>query len=135
MSEAVLFAPTQHRVDVEFRRGAFEKSGGGSAEVIVPNSVDGSEQSDRRGLTNDDSGFLEPNRDGPGTYAFHTYGRPEAVRLLPLSALLRRYPRAIRDLARTIADNEIRPVADIIEECAQGCLDRLADVAAAYPSP
>jgi len=37
---------------------------------------------DRRGLTNDDSGFLEPSRDGPGTYAFHTYGRPEAVRLL-----------------------------------------------------
>lgn len=37
---------------------------------------------DRRGLTNDDSGFLEMNRDGPGTYAFHTYGRPEAVRLL-----------------------------------------------------
>jgi len=37
---------------------------------------------DRRGLTNDDSGFLEPNKDGPGTYAFRTYGRPEAVRLL-----------------------------------------------------
>jgi zinc protease len=37
---------------------------------------------DRRGLTNDDSGFLEANRDGPGTYAFHTYGRPETVRLL-----------------------------------------------------
>ncbi len=37
---------------------------------------------DRRGLTNDDSGFLEPNRAGPGTYAFHTYGRPESVRLL-----------------------------------------------------
>jgi zinc protease len=37
---------------------------------------------DRRGLTNDDSGFLEMNDDGPGTYAFHTYGRPEVVRLL-----------------------------------------------------
>lgn len=37
---------------------------------------------DRRGLTNDNSGFLEPSRDGPGTYAFHTYGRPEVVRLL-----------------------------------------------------
>ena len=37
---------------------------------------------DRRGLTNDDSGFLEMNRDGPGTYQFQTYGRPEVVRLL-----------------------------------------------------
>ena len=35
---------------------------------------------DLRGLTNDDSGFLEPNQDGPGTYGFRTYGRPEAVR-------------------------------------------------------
>jgi predicted Zn-dependent peptidase len=35
-----------------------------------------------RGLTNDNSAFLEPSVRGPGTYSFHTYGRPEAVRLL-----------------------------------------------------
>jgi len=37
---------------------------------------------DRRGLTNDDSGFPEPGFRGPGTYSFRTYGRPEVVRLL-----------------------------------------------------
>lgn len=37
---------------------------------------------DMRGLTNDDSGFPEPNFRGPGLYSFRTYGRPEAVRLL-----------------------------------------------------
>ncbi len=37
---------------------------------------------DRRGLTNDDSGFLEPGIRGPGRYTFRTYGRPEVVRLL-----------------------------------------------------
>jgi zinc protease len=35
-----------------------------------------------RGLTNDNSGFLEPGINGPGSYSFRTYGRPEAVRLL-----------------------------------------------------
>ena len=35
-----------------------------------------------RGLTNDNSSFLEPAVRGPGTYTFQTYGRPEAVRLL-----------------------------------------------------
>jgi enoyl-[acyl-carrier protein] reductase II len=29
--------------------------------------------------------------------------------------------------------NDIRPVADIIEDCAHGCLDRLAELADAYP--
>ena len=37
---------------------------------------------DRRGLTNDDSGFPEAGSRGPGLYSFRTYGRPEAVRLL-----------------------------------------------------
>ncbi len=37
---------------------------------------------DRRGLTNDDSGFPELGFRGPGLYTFRTYGRPEAVRLL-----------------------------------------------------
>ena len=37
---------------------------------------------DRRGLTNDDSGFPEQGFRGPGLYSFRTYGRPEAVRLL-----------------------------------------------------
>ncbi len=40
------------------------------------------EARDKRGLTNDDSGFLEPSSNGPGTYTFRTYGRPEVVRLL-----------------------------------------------------
>jgi predicted Zn-dependent peptidase len=40
------------------------------------------EARDKRGLTNDDSGFLEPAVSGPGTYTFRTYGRPGAVRLL-----------------------------------------------------
>ncbi|WP_439108041.1 M16 family metallopeptidase [Congregibacter sp.] len=35
-----------------------------------------------RGLTNDNSSFLEPGIRGPGAYSFRTYGRPEAVRLL-----------------------------------------------------
>jgi predicted Zn-dependent peptidase len=35
-----------------------------------------------RGLTNDNSSFLEPGIHGPGAYSFRTYGRPEAVRLL-----------------------------------------------------
>jgi enoyl-[acyl-carrier protein] reductase II len=30
--------------------------------------------------------------------------------------------------------DEIRPVADILEDCARGCLDRLAETAEAYPS-
>jgi zinc protease len=37
---------------------------------------------DRRGLTNDDSGFPQQGFRGPGVYTFRTYGRPEAVRLL-----------------------------------------------------
>ncbi len=37
---------------------------------------------DRRGLTNDASGFLEPAVHGPGTYSFRTSGRPQVVRLL-----------------------------------------------------
>jgi len=37
---------------------------------------------DRRGLTNDDSGFPEQGFRGPGVYTFRTYGRPEVVRLL-----------------------------------------------------
>ncbi|MFQ5629986.1 MAG: M16 family metallopeptidase [bacterium] len=40
------------------------------------------ETRDKRGLTNDDSGFLEPRWHGPGTYTFRTYGRPEAIHLL-----------------------------------------------------
>lgn len=35
-----------------------------------------------RGLTNDNSSFLEPGMNGPGSYTLRTYGRPEAVRLL-----------------------------------------------------
>jgi zinc protease len=35
-----------------------------------------------RGLTNDNSSFLEPGVRGPGAYTFRTYGRPETVRLL-----------------------------------------------------
>ena len=35
-----------------------------------------------RGLTNDNSSFLQPGVRGPGSYTFRTYGRPEAVRLL-----------------------------------------------------
>ena len=35
-----------------------------------------------RGLTNDNSSFLQPGVRGPGSYTFQTYGRPEAVRLL-----------------------------------------------------
>lgn len=40
------------------------------------------ESRELRGLTNDNSAFLEPGVRGPGTYTFRTYGRPEAVRLL-----------------------------------------------------
>lgn len=40
------------------------------------------ETRDKRGLTNDASGFLEPNWFGAGTYTFRTYGRPEVVNLL-----------------------------------------------------
>jgi predicted Zn-dependent peptidase len=40
------------------------------------------ETRDKRGLTNDASGFLEPNWNGPGTYTFRTYGRPEVTHLL-----------------------------------------------------
>ncbi|MEJ2540040.1 MAG: pitrilysin family protein [Gemmatimonadota bacterium] len=40
------------------------------------------ESRELRGLTNDNSSFLEPGIRGPGTYTFRTYGRPEAVRLL-----------------------------------------------------
>jgi predicted Zn-dependent peptidase len=35
-----------------------------------------------RGLTNDNSSFLQPGVRGPGAYSMRTYGRPEAVRLL-----------------------------------------------------
>lgn len=35
-----------------------------------------------RGLTNDNSTFLKPGVNGPGSYSLRTYGRPEAVRLL-----------------------------------------------------
>lgn len=31
--------------------------------------------------------------------------------------------------------DEVRPVAEIIDECARGCLDRLTEVAARYPEP
>lgn len=37
------------------------------------------ETRDERGLTNDASGYLEPNVRGPGTYTFRTSGRPEVV--------------------------------------------------------
>jgi predicted Zn-dependent peptidase len=40
------------------------------------------ESRERRGLTNDNSSFLEPGVHGPGSYTMRTYGRPEAVRLL-----------------------------------------------------
>ena len=40
------------------------------------------ESRERRGLTNDNSSFLEPGVRGPGAYTFRTYGRPETVRLL-----------------------------------------------------
>ncbi len=37
---------------------------------------------DRRGLTNDNSGFLAPGVRAPGSYTFRTYGRPEVLPLL-----------------------------------------------------
>jgi len=40
------------------------------------------ETRDKRGLTNDTSGFLEPRWRGNGSYTFRTYGRPEVIRLL-----------------------------------------------------
>lgn len=40
------------------------------------------ESREKRGLTNDNSSFLEPGVHGPGTYTMRTYGRPGAVRLL-----------------------------------------------------
>ncbi len=40
------------------------------------------ESRERRGLTNDNSSFLEPGVRGPGSYTSHTSGRPETVRLL-----------------------------------------------------
>ncbi len=40
------------------------------------------ETRDKRGLTNDASGFLEPGWRGPGSYTFRTYGRPEVIHLL-----------------------------------------------------
>ena len=40
------------------------------------------ESRELRGLTNDNSSFLEPGVRGPGAYTFRTYGRPETVRLL-----------------------------------------------------
>lgn len=40
------------------------------------------ETRDKRGLTNDDSGFPEINWYGPGYYTFRTYGRPEVINLL-----------------------------------------------------
>jgi predicted Zn-dependent peptidase len=40
------------------------------------------ESRELRGLTNDNSSFLEPGLRGPGAYTFRTYGRPETVRLL-----------------------------------------------------
>ncbi len=40
------------------------------------------EARDKRGLTNDASGFLELNMRGPGTYTFRTYGRHEVAQEL-----------------------------------------------------
>lgn len=40
------------------------------------------ESRELRGLTNDNSAFLEPGVRGPGSYTFRTSGRPEALRLL-----------------------------------------------------
>lgn len=40
------------------------------------------ESRELRGLTNDNSSFMQPGVRGPGSYTFRTYGRPEAVRLL-----------------------------------------------------
>jgi len=40
------------------------------------------ESREKRGLTNDNSSFLLPGVNGPGSYSLRTYGRPEAVRLL-----------------------------------------------------
>lgn len=37
---------------------------------------------DKRGLSNDASGFLEFNVRGPGSYTFRTYGRPEVAQQL-----------------------------------------------------
>lgn len=37
---------------------------------------------DRRGLTNDNSGFLDAGTRAPGSYTFRTYGRPEVIPLL-----------------------------------------------------
>lgn len=40
------------------------------------------ETRDKRGMTNDDSGYLDALWYGPGSYTFRTYGRPEVVPLL-----------------------------------------------------
>ena len=40
------------------------------------------EARDKRGLTNDASGFLEFNIRGPGTYTFRTYGRHDVAQQL-----------------------------------------------------
>jgi predicted Zn-dependent peptidase len=40
------------------------------------------ESRELRGLTNDNSSFLESGVRGPGSYTFRTSGRPETVRLL-----------------------------------------------------
>lgn len=71
---------------------------------------------DRRGLTNDASGFPVGYRRGPGSYTFRTYGRPEVVPLLIHLTLeeierIRREPVSERDLfvARgALADGEFQ---------------------------
>jgi predicted Zn-dependent peptidase len=40
------------------------------------------ETRDKRGLTNDASGFLDARLRGPGSYTFRTYGRPEVAQQL-----------------------------------------------------
>ena len=40
------------------------------------------EARDKRGLTNDASGFMEFNTRGPGSYTFRTYGRHEVAQQL-----------------------------------------------------
>jgi len=58
---------------------------------------------DLRGLTNDNSAFMQPGLRGPGSYTFQTYGRPEVVRLL--------VDVTFRELARI---RETRPTDDEI---------------------
>lgn len=61
------------------------------------------EARDKRGLTNDASGFPEPNVRGPGTYTFRTSGRPEVAQQL-VDIILREIER-IRE--EPVSDEEL----------------------------